>query len=291
VPELPEVETVVREVRPHVAGRRIVRVRTGDKSLRRGWSADWHGSLAGRTITGVRRRGKWILLDLDDGLLVIHLGMTGRLTVTPAEQLSESHTHFVADLDDGRQLRFRDVRRFGSISLYGGADELEAFLAGRLGPEPFDLGRAEFRRALAATSRPLKAMLLDQRVVAGVGNIYADESLFEARLSPRKLGRQTTPAEAERLRRAMVRVLARAIEARGSTIRDYVGGSGRKGSYQDEFRVYGRTGRPCPRCKTPIARIRLAGRSTHYCPTCQRAKSLPGARAAARGLRVVDSSR
>ncbi|HEX4589326.1 MAG TPA: bifunctional DNA-formamidopyrimidine glycosylase/DNA-(apurinic or apyrimidinic site) lyase, partial [Gemmataceae bacterium] len=239
-------------------------------SLRRGWSADWNQALAGRTVTGVRRRGKWILLDLDRGLLVIHLGMTGRLTVGPADRPIEGHTHFLADLDDGGQMRFRDVRRFGSITLYADAGELESFLAGRLGPEPFDLGRAEFRRALATTARPLKAVLLDQRVVAGVGNIYADESLFQARLSPRILGRRTTPAQAERLRKAIVKVLDRAIEMRGSTIRDYVGGSGRRGSYQDEFRVYGRTGRPCPRCRTPIVRVRLAGRSTHYCPKCQR---------------------
>lgn len=285
MPELPEVETVVRDLRPHLTGRRIVQVRTGDKSLRRGWSTDWNDCLTGREFTAVRRRGKWILLDLDRGLLVVHLGMTGRLTAGVTDRPVENHTHFVVDLDDGRQLRFRDVRRFGSISLYADADEFESFLAGRLGPEPGDLGRAEFRRALAATGRPLKAVLLDQRVVAGVGNIYADESLFAARLPPGQLGRTTTPAEADRLRKAIVRVLARAIDRRGSTIRDYVGGSGTKGSYQNEFRAYGRTGQPCTRCRTPIARVRLAGRSTHYCPKCQRpARRALSPRTAARGL-------
>src|SRR5947209_20402145 len=120
VPELPEVETVVRDLRPHLTGRRIVRVRVGDKRLRRAWSAEWEPELAGRRITAVGRRGKWIRVDLDRGLLVVHLGMTGRLTVTAADRPLENHTHFVADLDDGRQLRFRDVRRFGSITFYGG---------------------------------------------------------------------------------------------------------------------------------------------------------------------------
>jgi formamidopyrimidine-DNA glycosylase len=269
VPELPEVETVVRDLRPHLAGRRIVRVRAGDKPLRRAWSADWAAALAGRRVSAVRRRGKWILIDLDRGLLVAHLGMTGRLTAGPADRPVEDHTHFVADLEDGGQLRFRDVRRFGSIAYHSDAAEVEAILNGQLGPEPFDLAPADFRRALAATARPLKAALLDQRLVAGVGNIYADESLFEAKLPPGKLGRATTPGEADRLRKAIVKVLTRAIDRRGSSIRDYVGGSGGRGSYQHEFRVYGRTGEPCRRCGTPIARARLAGRSTHYCPNCQ----------------------
>lgn len=269
MPELPEVETVVRDLRPHVEGRRIVRVRVGDKPLRTAWSPEWADRLSGRRIAAVRRRGKWILIDLDDGLLVVHLGMTGRLTAGAADRPVQEHTHVVVDLDDGTQVRFRDVRRFGSVTYYPDADDFAVLLNGRLGPEPFDLRPAEFRRALAATARPLKAVLLDQRVVAGVGNIYADESLFEARLPPNRLGTKTAPAEADRLRKAIAKVLARAIDRRGSTIRDYVGGSGKTGGYQKEFRVYGRTGKPCPRCGTAIARTRLAGRSTHYCPECQ----------------------
>jgi formamidopyrimidine-DNA glycosylase len=272
VPELPEVETVVRDLRPHLVGCRLRAVRAGDKALRRAWSPEWAQRLAGRTVTAVRRRGKWILLDLDDGLLVVHLGMTGQLTAGPADRPTEDHTHFVADLADGRQLRFRDVRRFGSVTLFRDAAEFEESQAGRLGPEPFDLTAAEFRPALQGTSRSLKAVLLDQRVVAGVGNIYADESLFEAKLPPAQRGRDTTPAEADRLRKAIVTVLNRAIGRRGSSIRNYVGGSGLRGSYQDEFRVYGRAGEPCPRCRTPISRVRLAGRSTHYCPKCQRVR-------------------
>jgi formamidopyrimidine-DNA glycosylase len=269
VPELPEVETVVRDLRPPLVGHRLVCVAAGDKPLRRAWAPAWADRLRGRTVRAVRRRGKWILLDLDAGLLVVHLGMTGQLTAGPADRPREDHTHFVADLDDGQQLRFRDIRRFGSLTLYDHPAEFERSLAGRLGPEPFDLSAADFRTALAATGRCLKAVLLDQSVVAGVGNIYADESLFQAKLPPTLLGRDAPPAAADRLRRAVVTVLTRAIDRRGSSIRTYVGGSGLRGAYQDEFRVYGRTGRPCPRCRTPIARTRLAGRSTHYCPRCQ----------------------
>jgi len=270
VPELPEVETVVRDLRPHLAGRRLSTVAAGDRPLRRAWAPEWAERLLRRRVRDVRRRGKWILLDLDAGSLVVHLGMTGQLTIGPAGRPVENHTHLRIGLSGGRELRFRDVRRFGSVTLFDQPAEVDAFLADRLGPEPWDLTRSGWRAALAATSRPLKAVLLDQTVVAGVGNIYADESLFVAKLPPTLRGCDTTPRQADRLRRAIPKVLETAIERRGSSIRDYIGGSGDRGSYQREFRVYGRFGEPCPRCRTPIARIRLAGRSTHFCPKCQK---------------------
>jgi formamidopyrimidine-DNA glycosylase len=291
VPELPEVETVVRDLRPRVTRRRIVSVRAGVRSLRRPWSADWSKLVSGRRVQALRRRGKWILVDLEGQLcLVIHLGMTGRLTVTPADAPLAPHTHLIFELDRkprgessnpgvrrltpglvDTHLRFNDIRRFGSATLFTNRADLDGFFENsRLGPEPFDLDPAYWRDCLAATNRCLKAVLLDQRVVAGIGNIYADESLFQARLHPARLGRSTTAAEATSLRRALITVLTRAIERRGSSIRNYVGGSGLKGRYQNEFRVYGRAGAPCPRCRSPIERIRLAGRSTHYCPRCQR---------------------
>ncbi len=168
-------------------------------------------------------------------------------------------------------MRFRDVRRFGSATLFADRTALaEHFRDRGLGPEPFAIDAAYWRACLQRTQRNLKAILLDQRVVAGVGNIYADESLFEAQLLPRRLGKDLRRGEADRLRRAIVAVLNRAIEKRGSSIRDYVGGSGLKGAYQNEFRVYGRADEPCPRCRTPITRIVLAGRSTHFCPRCQK---------------------
>jgi formamidopyrimidine-DNA glycosylase len=272
VPELPEVETVVRDLRLLVVGRRITAVQVSKLALRKPWSAAWRPRLVGCRVCAVRRRGKWIVLDLDRELhLVVHLGMTGQLTVVPARDRRADHTHLVLDLAPGRrQLRFRDIRRFGSATLFGADGELEEFFhKNGLGPEPFDLDAKYWRDRLAATSRCLKAVLLDQRVAAGVGNIYADESLFEARLHPARLANTLTPAEAARLRRAVVKVLTRAIDKRGSSIRDYVGGSGLRGGYQDEFLVYGRTAEPCPRCGGPIEQTRLAGRSTHFCRRCQ----------------------
>jgi formamidopyrimidine-DNA glycosylase len=276
VPELPEVETVVRDLRPRLTGCRIAAVRAGGKTLRQPWRAAWGAALAGQTVHAVQRRGKWIVLELDAAQrLLVHLGMTGQLTVVEAAAALEDHTHLVFDLEDGsRQLRFRDIRRFGSVTLFDSPSCLEAFFtASGLGPEPFDLDAGYWRKCLARTTRSLKAVLLDQRVLAGVGNIYADESLFEARLHPARPGCELATREAGRLRRAVAAVLNRAIHRRGSSIRNYVDGSGLRGAYQNEFRVYGRTGQPCPRCRTAIVRIRLAGRSTHFCPRCQTVRS------------------
>jgi formamidopyrimidine-DNA glycosylase len=272
VPELPEVETVVRDLRPKVVGRRIASVRVGKKALRKPWSMNWAAKIQGRRIEAARRRGKWIVFDLTgDSSLVFHLGMTGRLTVHPAEEARAPHTHLVFNMDGGEQLRFNDIRRFGSATYYPNVSALEkSFRSARLGPEPFDLDADYWRDRLASTNRCIKAVLLDQTVVAGVGNIYADESLFEAMLHPGRSASEVADTDADRLRRATAKVLRRAIEQRGSSIRNYVGGSGLKGKYQDEFRVYGRTGKACPRCGALIERIRLAGRSTHYCPQCQR---------------------
>src|SRR5262245_35385592 len=230
MPELPEVETVVRDLRPHLVGRTITAVRVGKRPLRRRWSSAWGRLLIGRRINEIRRRGKWICLCLDaDDFLIAHLGMTGQLTVVPMREPVQDHTHLIFGLNDGQyQLRFRDVRRFGSVQLFTGSDAVEEFFTtGKLGPEPFDLKPDYWRERVSATARCLKAALLDQRLVAGVGNIYADESLYEAKLPPTQLGRDSAPAEMERLRRAVVKVLRRAIERRGSSIRDYIGGSGR----------------------------------------------------------------
>jgi formamidopyrimidine-DNA glycosylase len=273
VPELPEVETVVRDLRPLLVGRRIAAVEHDGKALRRPWSGDWITALVGRRVAEIRRRGKWIVLDLSGGpRLVLHLGMTGQLVVMPAHTARADHTHLVLGLDrGGRELRFRDIRRFGSATLFASEEDMRRFFEEtQLGPEPFELDRDYWRERLAGTARVVKAVLLDQRVVAGVGNIYADESLFAARLHPARIARQLRAAEAECLRRAIAAVLTRAIDKRGSSIRDYVGGSGMRGGFQEEFRVYGQTGRPCRRCRTPIVAMRLAGRATHYCPKCQR---------------------
>jgi formamidopyrimidine-DNA glycosylase len=275
VPELPEVETVVRDLQPCLSGHRLARVRqTSRQSLRVRWRPIWRKVITGKRIESIARRGKWILVTLENNaVLVFHLGMTGQLTVVSAATPLADHTHLSFDLDDGRQqLRFRDIRRFGSVTLFPSRQAVEDFFfeSSRLGPEPFEVQPKYWRDSLRASRRCLKAVLLDQSVVAGVGNIYADESLFEARLHPARLGCDLDNAEIDRLRRAVATVLRRAIQRRGSSIRNYVDGSGIPGGYQNEFRVYGRTGAPCPRCGAAIESCRLAGRSSHYCPVCQK---------------------
>jgi formamidopyrimidine-DNA glycosylase len=287
VPELPEVETVVRDLRPLLTGRRLAAVRRLTRhALRKPWRVAWSKDLAGATVEAVRRRGKWIVLDLDGGRrLVLHLGMTGQLTVTDATEPVQDHTHLLFDLEGaGQQLRFRDIRRFGSATLFATDAALERFFTSAgLGPEPFGLDADYWRGRLAETDRSLKAVLLDQGVVAGVGNIYADESLFEARLHPALRACDLDAGAADRLREAVATVLGRAIERRGSSIRNYVGGSGLQGDYQNEFRVYGRKGEPCPRCGTAIACVRQAGRASHFCPHCQPAAVSPARRKHAPG--------
>jgi formamidopyrimidine-DNA glycosylase len=271
MPELPEVETVARDLRPLLVGRSLAGLQKSRKALRQVWDKAWEKKLVGRRVEAIHRRGKWLLVELDGGaFLMVHLGMTGRFTVVEPGVSAEPHTHLVFRLDNAHELRFRDARRFGSVTYFPDRTSWEGFLSGRLGPEPWDLTPAAWRAALKRTRRSIKAVLLDQTVIAGVGNIYADEACFAARIDPRRCGNVLQPAEADRLLLAVRRVLDRAIESRGSSIRDYVGGSGRRGEYQDRFLVYGRAGKPCPQCGRPIRRVRMGGRSTHYCPRCQK---------------------
>ncbi len=279
MPELPEVETVVRDLRPLLTGRRITGVRQSEHKLRHPWDAKTNLLVLGAKFTGVRRRGKWITVDLDTpnplgppsdhAVLSVHLGMTGQFTVVNRDEPQPTHLHLVFELDNRQELRFRDQRRFGSVDYVSSAAGHDFTLDTFLGPEPFDLDPTEFHERLSFTKQNLKAILLNQAYVAGVGNIYADEACFGAKLRPTRTGNSLTPGECERLCEAITTVLTRAIESRGSTIRNYVGGSGLRGGFQNEFAVYGRTGEPCLICATPIACMRLAGRSTHYCPLCQ----------------------
>lgn len=314
MPELPEVETVVRDLRPLVVGRAITGVRQSKKKLRRAWKPAWNAKVIGSRIEAVRRRGKWILIDLADPpsrpgrgreagsplqgggrrgnpgftlsnrrgaggvgscpLLRVHLGMTGQFTVAPASTPEPDHLHVVFSLDDGNELRLRDSRRFGSAEYFPDRAAVEAEMNAELGPEPFGTDPDYFRETVRGTSRNLKALLLNQKAVAGVGNIYADEALFRAKLHPGRLGKSLSSEECDRLREAIEAVMTKAVESRGSTIRDYVGGSGLRGGFQNEFAVYGRTGEPCPACGTPIKSARFAGRSSHYCPACQPGKGV-----------------
>lgn len=270
MPELPEVETVVRDLRPLLLNCRICRVETSSCQLRRPWQAEWTPQVIGRQISAIQRRGKWIILELSSpSRLLVHLGMTGQFTVVAGAVPRPDHLHVWFELDNGDELRFRDVRRFGSIELFPDEASLTRFLDARLGPEPFEIPAQPFATALKSTRRTLKAILLDQAVVAGVGNIYADEALHRAGLHPEQRGEDLKPAEVERLRQMIMAVIVHAIDNRGSTIRDYIGGSGLGGQYQNEFRVYGRTGEPCLSCGAAIEVVRVAGRSSHYCPKCQ----------------------
>ncbi|QJW97570.1 bifunctional DNA-formamidopyrimidine glycosylase/DNA-(apurinic or apyrimidinic site) lyase [Frigoriglobus tundricola] len=272
MPELPEVETVVRDLRPLLVGRTIVGVRQSKQKLRGPWKPAWNAEVTGARVEGLRRRGKWILIDLAGAprsVLRVHLGMTGQFTVASAAAPEPDHLHVVFALGDGNELRFRDPRRFGSAEFFRDRAALETEMNAELGPEPFGIDAEYFRTAVQGTARNLKALLLDQTIVAGVGNIYADEACFRAKLHPGRAGKSLTPAECDGLRGAVEAVLTRAIEGRGSTIRDYVGGSGLRGGFQTEFAVYGRTDDPCPACRTPIASARYAGRASHFCPSCQ----------------------
>jgi formamidopyrimidine-DNA glycosylase len=275
MPELPEVETVVRDLRPLLCGQRLLAVHTSRHKLRQPWKRAWVSAIVGKRVQAIRRRGKWIIIDLEESShLLVHLGMTGRFTVVESQLPKVAHTHVIFKLNEGEQeLRFADIRRFGSVCYCATADELDHLLGGKLGPEPWEMDPADWYQRLRSSRRCLKAILLDQTVIAGVGNIYADESLHVARLSPKQLGARTTRAQANRLLAAIVQVLEHAIGSRGSSIRNYVGGNGLQGQYQKEFLAYGRTGEPCRNCGRAIACIRLAGRATHYCPRCQKTGS------------------
>jgi formamidopyrimidine-DNA glycosylase len=262
LPELPEVETVVRTLRPAIVGRRILNAEFGQLRVLRGLPLDTAQSLAGQRIRSIERYGKFIAIRLERGYLVIHLGMTGKLLLQ-AERTKWTHAIFT--LDRG-SLLFDDPRQFGRIE-YG--EELpERVMA--LGPEPLEVSLDEFRRRLKQRRSPVKAALLNQSVVRGMGNIYADEALFRAGIHPKRIAASLMPARIARLFETMREVLSEAIESRGSSVSNYVDANGRQGSFQQSHKVYQRTGEPCVVCGAKIRRIVLAQRGTHFCGRCQR---------------------
>ena len=290
MPELPEVETIVRGLRPHLVGRRLVRVDQRRAGLRFPFPANFAQRLEGRRVTRIGRRAKYILIYLDDGqVLLCHLGMSGRLTISngpgcngPARNgpgaAPDKHDHVILETDEGRELRFNDARRFGMMDLIAESElDSHPLLAG-LGPEPLgnDFNGPELARRLAGKRSPIKAALMDQRVVAGLGNIYVCESLFLAGISPRRKAYTVQGGRAERLVRAVRDVLGRAIDAGGSSLRDYVQASGELGYFQHSWAVYGRAGARCPGCTCDpaatggIRRMVQSNRSTFYCATRQR---------------------
>jgi formamidopyrimidine-DNA glycosylase len=273
MPELPEVETIRRQLAPALKGRRLERIEVRDPR----WCdpappeavAD---ALNGRLVERLGRRGKYLVVSFDDDVhLVMHLRMTGNLLLAPADAKEPKHLRVVMDLDDGNRLHFVDVRRFGTGDVLVGSDALAEYFASRLGVEPLSPDfTADVLRALARGRRqPVKAFLLTQERVAGVGNIYADEALFRARIHPlRPVGTLKRP-QVEALRDAMVETLEAGIDAKGASIDDYRQVDGAQGSFQDRFLVHTREGEPCPRCGTTIRKLRAAGRGTYVCPRCQ----------------------
>lgn len=272
MPELPEVETLAREFRSVLIGRQIAGVRVGwARIIAAPDPVAFVHQLSGRRICEVARRGKWLLFGLDSGhWLLMHLRMSGRLILEATDApLDDPHTRVVLYLDGGERLRFSDPRKFGRMAL---TDDPGKIL-GDLGPEPLDpaLTAERLREMLCARRARLKPLLMDQRFLAGLGNIYADEVLWEAGLHPLRPSDTLSEEEVRRLHRAIQCVLEAAIARQGTTLPDqrYVLPDGRPGEFAPHLAVYGREGEPCPRCRTPIIRIPLGGRSTHFCPRCQ----------------------
>ena len=274
MPELPEVETIRLALEPRIVGRRFDEVEIMDPRLVRPFEPQAVAAeLEGERVASLERRGKYLVVRFESGrALLMHLRMTGSLrhAVRGLRDL-DPYRRAVVKLDDGSDVAYKDVRRFGTWHLLE-RDDVEPYLRERLGVEP--LGRAFTSRwlgaRLAGRRAPIKAALLDQRTVAGLGNIYVDEALWRARIHPRRPAVELDPAEVRRLTRGIKDALRAGIARQGASLRDYSTPDGSRGRMQEEFRVYGREGEPCPRCGTPVDKIRVAGRGTWYCPSCQR---------------------
>ena len=271
MPELPEVETVRRQLQPLISGRRILRFQVppgGERALRGRPAAEIGTRLSGRAFSRIDRRGKYLALHLDDEqVLVVHLRMTGSLRLRARDHEAEPFTRAVFTLDGGDQLRFVDVRKFGTIDL---VEHVEQALP-ELGPEPLadDFSAAALWAPLRGRRQPIKSALLDQRNVAGIGNIYADEALFLARLHPEAPAGSLRPAERRNLHAAIRRVLEDGVAHGGASFRDYTDVDGAEGAQQYFVRVFRRTDEPCDDCGAAIRRIVVGGRATHFCPKCQ----------------------
>jgi formamidopyrimidine-DNA glycosylase len=274
MPELPEVETIRQRLAPALTGRRFERVTIGDPRLTRPEPPELvAAALEGERVRELGRRGKYLVFAFESGRhLLVHLRMTGSLQHPASGGLdADPHRRAVVRLDDGSDVAYRDVRRFGTWTLLEPGELDEYFAARRLGNEPLE--RAFTSRVLASVfagrRAPLKAALLDQRAAAGLGNIYVDEALWRARLHPLRPAGELEQQELKTLRKAIREALEMGIVRQGASLRDYRDPAGRRGAMQDDFRVYGRTGEPCLRCGTPIEKTRVGGRGTWYCPSCQ----------------------
>lgn len=272
MPELPEVETVVTGLRGSIVGQKIVRAELLTRQLVRINPPDFGETVGGKTIEAVRRKGKQILIELSHGLLFwVHFMMTGKLWLLNFEEPQTKFDGAVFELQPlGKKLVFYDQRRFGRLRLLKKEGLLQLKEYARSGPDALEISADEFVRLLKSKKRMLKPLLMDQSVIAGLGNIYVDESLFEAKIHPATTSSRLTEKRARDLYRAVQKVLKRAIKAGGSSIRDYSGVDGKRGYFQIMHKVYRKTGRPCPRCCANIKRMAIGQRSTHFCPACQK---------------------
>ncbi len=282
MPELPEVENVRRGLKSLVQGKMIeeVTVLYAPMIDRSGSLKEWTDALKGEHFENFRRRGKFLVFDLTHWVLVSHLRMEGKYLYFPAKELPEApdkHTHVIFQFTGGSQLHYHDVRKFGRMQLLAPEEE-EAFFAKRLGPEPEENSflLEDFYQRLQKTRRAVKTALLDQKLlVAGLGNIYVDEVLYRSKIHPLQPTNTLTKDQAERLRHHLMVVLDKATQLGGSTIRTYKNSLGESGRYQEYLEVYGKKGQPCPRCATPLEKIQVNGRGTHFCPHCQVLKEDP----------------
>lgn len=271
MPELPEVDTVRQGLLGLVKGKTIAKVEVGYKPMIVTGAEQFCQDLIGQTICDVQRRGKYLLIYLTEDVVVSHLRMEGKYNFFPDQVPANKHFHVFFTFTDGTNLVYQDVRKFGTMELFK-PDQLPAyFVSKRLGPEPTeeDFELEAFASQLARSKKPIKAHLLDQTLVAGLGNIYVDEVLWASQVHPSRLSASLTVEEVSRLRKETIRILQLGIEKGGSTIRTYRNALGMDGTMQDYLQVYGKKGQPCPRCQTAICKEQLGGRGSHFCPECQ----------------------
>jgi formamidopyrimidine-DNA glycosylase len=272
MPELPEVETIVRRLRLSLINKKIQRVQVLTPKILRLPPTIFVRTLTGAIIREIRRKGKLILIDLDPvGTLVLHLKMTGQVLLEPSSTPLDRHTHVIFFFFSSHfQMRYRDIRKFGFFDLIPKHLVEEPLYIGKLGPDPFETSPSKFFQIVHSKNKTIKSLLLDQSVISGLGNIYVDESLFQARVHPQTRAMALSQGQVKNLFRIIKNILSQAIRMQGSTLKDYRRPDGTSGGFQNFHQVYGRTGHPCPACQSPILKIKVGSRGTHYCAFCQK---------------------
>lgn len=272
MPELPEVETIVRRLRLSLIGQKVRTVQILNPGILRSSPKVFVQTLTGAIIREIRRKGKFILIDFTpESTLIIHLKMTGQVFVEPRSTPADRHTHVILHFHSSKfQMRYRDIRKFGFFALVQGKPIDSNPYLNRLGPDPLEITPDQFVKIVLSRKRTIKSLLLDQSLISGLGNIYVDESLFQAKIHPLTQSDTLSPPRIKGLHRIIKKILTQAISLQGSTLKDYRRPDGTSGGFQKYHKVYGRTGSPCPYCGRQIEKIRVAGRGTHYCPGCQK---------------------